>query len=110
MLGQLSERKETVFKNLGYFLIWGDFYLLFFGAHALLVSTVNCEDHIRTYLSVFVPLCEWFSSLNSFTEGWINFVFGLPAVGAYFGRFILSTSIGVWLVRRAVSLRRSVEP
>ena len=106
MLDGLEIRKERFFRNLGYFLIWGDFYLVFFGVHALLVGPVNCEDHIRTYLQVFVPLCEWFSSLNSLADGWLSFLFGLPAIVVYFGRFTLSTTIGTWLVRKSAAIRR----
>ena len=43
-------------KGLGYFLIWGDFYLLFFALHALVVGPINFEEHLQVYLNVFFPV------------------------------------------------------
>ena len=99
MLDFWTQRKVSILRGFGYFLIWGDFYLLFFAAHALLVGSMDLETHVRAYLQVFVPLCEWFASLGSVADAYMSFVFGLPAAAAYLGRFTLSTSIGTWLVR-----------
>ncbi len=108
MLGYLRKRKDPILRNFGYFLIWGDFYLLFFGVHALLVGSMDLETHVRTYLQVFVPLCEWFASLGSVADAYITFVFGLPAAAPYLARFTLSTSIGTWLVRWCARQREAV--
>jgi len=100
MLEIWAQRKVSILRGFGYLLIWGDVYMLFFGGHALWVGPMDVETHIRAYLQVFVPLCEWFGSLNSVADAYIRFVFGLPAAVLYFGRFTITTSIGIWLVRR----------
>ena len=87
-------------KGLGYFLIWGDFYLLFFALHALVVGPINFEEHLQVYLNVFFPVIEWFKSLNGLFQAYIEFIYTLPAIFLYLLRFTVSTSIGIWLVKK----------
>ena len=87
-------------KGLGYFLIWGDFYLVFFAVHAVVVGPINLEEHLQVYLNVFFPIVEWVKNLKGLFEAYIEFVYPLPAVVLYGLRFTVSTSIGIWLVRK----------
>ena len=87
-------------KNVGYFLIWGDLYLLFFFVHSIYVNPIDLGTHLYTYITAFVPLIEFGKSVHPWLESLINFVLGIPAPQAYLLRFAGSTAIGIWLVRR----------
>jgi len=93
-------RSNRILKNVGYLFIWGDTYLLFFFIHSLYVGPLDLGTHLYTYISIFVPLIEFGKSVHPWTEFFIDFVLGIPASPAYLFRFIGSTAIGIWLVRR----------
>ena len=101
MLNYFSKRREPILRNLGHLFIWGDVWRLFAAIHAFVVGPMDLESHLSTYLMVFIPLMEWASSLSSFHDALVQFLYGLPAVVAYLISYTFSTSIGVWLVRKS---------
>ena len=92
--------KNRHLYNLGQFLIWGDFYLVLFFTHSLFVSPITVETYFVEYWQVAFYLFHWFQSLNSFFEFYLDWVLTWPAALLFSIRFIISTSIGIWLVRK----------
>ena len=45
MLGYLAKRRDSIIRNFGYLLIWGDNYRLYWGVHALVVGPMDLETH-----------------------------------------------------------------
>ncbi|MAY81989.1 MAG: hypothetical protein CL930_14570 [Deltaproteobacteria bacterium] len=101
MRSYLAKRREPILRNLGYLFIWGDVWRLFAATHAFVVGPMDLESHLSAYLMVFIHMMEWASSLSSFHDALVQFLYGLPAVVAYLGTYAFSTAIGVWLVRKS---------
>lgn len=101
MRAYLANRREPILRNLGYLFIWGDIWRLFAAVHAFFVGPIDLESHLSAYLMVFIHLMEWVSSLSSFHDALVQFLYGLPAVVAYLLSYTVSTAIGVWLVRKS---------
>ena len=99
-----TKRKKSLIRNLGYLFIWGDVYRVFFGFHALLMGPMDLETHLRDYLQIFFQILEWMASLTSFHGSLVQFVYSLPAAFIYFLGFTISTSVGIWLVRRSAAI------
>jgi len=87
-------------KSLGYFLIWGDFYLVLFFIHSLFVSPITVEDYFLEYWQVALDLFQWFSSLNEILNIYLLWWLSLPASLLFSLRFIFSTSIGILIIKK----------
>ncbi len=92
--------QNNILKNLGYLLIWADFYLVLFAVHALFVGPITLGNYFWEYLQILGYLLEWVGSWNEITSALVAFVLGFPAFVVFSGRFIVTTTIGIWLVRR----------
>ncbi|MDA7784632.1 hypothetical protein N8944_02075 [Pseudomonadales bacterium] len=90
--------------NLGYFFIWGDFYLVLFAVHAVVVAPISFELYLSNHLQAGLQLFDWIRSLNGFLNTLITFFYGLPAIFIFASRFVVSTSIGIWMVRKGRSI------
>ena len=93
-------------RSFGYFLVWADSYRVFFGIHALLIGSVDFETHLHTYLSVFAPMVAWFIANSPLHRELFELIYPLSAAPVYFVSFFLTTSLGMWLVRRSYQLER----
>lgn len=87
-------------KSLGYFLIWGDFYLVLFFIHSLFVSPITAEDYFLEYWQVALDLFQWFGSLNEILNIYLLWWLSLPASLLFSLRFIFSTSIGILIIKK----------
>ena len=56
---------HSFLKNFGYFLIWGDSYLVLFFIHSLFVSPITVEKYFLEYWQVALYLFEWFGERKS---------------------------------------------
>ena len=92
--------KNHVLKNVGYFLIWADLYLVLFAVHALFIGPITLGSYLQDYFQVVRYLIEWFGSWNGVASAVVAFVFGFPAFFVFSFRFIVTTTIGIWLVKR----------
>lgn len=91
---------HRLLKNLGYFFIWGDFYLVIFFIHSLFVGPLTVENYFLGYWRVALDLFQWVGSLNEILNIYINWWLSVSASLLFFLRFIFSTSIGIWIVRK----------
>lgn len=87
-------------KSLGYFLIWGDFYLVLFFIHSLFVSPITVEDYFLEYWQVALDLFQWLGSLNEILNIYLLWWLSLPASLLFSLRFIFSTSIGILIIKK----------
>jgi hypothetical protein len=87
-------------KSLGYFLIWGDFYLVLFFIHSLFVSPITVEDYFLDYWQVALDLFQWLGSLNEIMNIYLLWWLSLPASLLFSLRFIFSTSIGILIIKK----------
>jgi hypothetical protein len=87
-------------KGLGYFLIWGDFYLVLFFIHSLFVSPITVEGYFLEYWQVAFDLFQWFGSLNETLNIYLLWWLSLPASLLFSLRFIFSTSIGILIIKK----------
>ena len=92
--------QNNILKNLGYLLIWADFYLVLFAVHALFLGSITLGSYLQEYLQILGYLLEWVGSWNEITDALVAFVLGFPAFVFFLGRFIVTTTVGIWLVRR----------
>ena len=86
--------------NLGYFFIWGDFLLVIFFVHSLFVSPISVEMYFSEYLQIALYLFNWIKTWGEFFDRWVGFIYTLPAALIFFMRYFITTSIGIWLVRK----------
>ena len=86
--------------NLGYFFIWGDFLLVIFFFHSLFVSPITVEMYFSEYLQIALYLFNWIKTWGEFFDRWVGFIYTLPAALIFFMRYFITTSIGIWLVRK----------
>ncbi len=86
--------------NLGYFFIWGDFLLVIFFVHSLFVSPITVEMYFSEYLQIALYLFNWIKTWGEFFDRWVGFIYTLPAALIFFMRYFITTSIGIWLVRK----------
>ncbi len=92
--------KKKVLYHVGQFAIWGDFYLVLFFLHSLFVSPISVEAYFSQYFLVALYLFEWLQSWHGFLDLYLDWVLRWPASFLFFLRFAISTSIGVYVVRR----------
>ena len=97
----MSTRKIGFMRGFGHFLIWADCYRLYFAIHAFFVGPIDVESHIYSYLQVFVPMLDWLIANSPFHRWLLDVLYPLPAAPAYLVMFLLTTSVGMWLVRRS---------
>ncbi len=95
---------HSFLKNFGYFLIWGDSYLVLFFIHSLFVSPITVENYFLEYWQVALFLFEWFGEINYVFGSYINWLLALPAALIFFLRFFFTTFIGVLIVRKINSI------
>jgi hypothetical protein len=81
------------------FLIWSDFYLVFF-IHSLFVGPIIVKDYFLEYFQVALYLFDWFAELNYLLDLYVSWLLSLPAALLFFLRFSFSTFIGIWIVRK----------
>ena len=86
--------------NFGQFLIWGDFYLVYFFVHSLFIDPMNTQEYTSQYFGLAYSLFNLVSSWGGLFEWYIQWVLTWPATLLFFLRFTFTTSIGIWLVRR----------
>ena len=86
--------------NLGYFFIWGDFLLVIFFVHALFVSPITVEMYFSEYLQIALYLFDWIKTWSGFFDWWVGIIYTWPAALIFFIRYFISTSIGIWLVKK----------
>ena len=91
---------NRLLRNVGYFFIWGDFYLLLFGVHSLFVGAVDFGFYLQEYFQAARALLDWFASWNPITLYCVSFLYEWPAALVFLSRFTISTLIGLWLVKR----------
>ena len=91
-------KKDLV--SLGYFFIWGDFLLVLFFIHSLFVSPITVEMYFFEYLQIALYLFNWIKTWGEFFDRWVGFIYTLPAALIFFMRYFITTSIGIWLVRK----------
>ena len=92
--------QNHILKNAGYFLIWADFYFVLFAVHALFLGSITLGNYLQEYFQILGYLFEWFGSWNGITSAVVAFVFGFPAFVFFLLRFVITTTIGIWLVKR----------
>ena len=92
--------QNSLLRNVGYFFIWGDFYLLLFGVHSLFVGAVDFGSYLQEYFQAARALLDWFASWNPITLYCVSFFYEWPAALVFLSRFTISTLIGLWLVKR----------
>lgn len=95
-------------RNLGYFLIWGDFYLLIFSVHAFFIAPITLGEYLTDYLQAGLVLSSWLGSISEMLNDIIQFWMQYPAWLLFFSRFAVSTTVGVWLVRRFSSSENGI--
>ena len=93
-------RMLNFFKGFGYFLIWGDFYLVLFFIHSLFVGPIIIKDYFLEYFQVALYLFNWFGELNYLLDLYVGWLLTLPAALLFFLRFSISTFVGIWIVRK----------
>tara|TARA_B100000965_G_scaffold22899_1_gene17242 strand:- start:90 stop:377 length:288 start_codon:yes stop_codon:yes gene_type:complete len=86
--------------SLGYFFIWGDFLLVIFFIHSLFVSPITVEMYFFEYLQIALYLFNWIKAWGGFFDWWLGIIYAWPAALLFFIRYFISTSIGIWLVRK----------
>ena len=94
--------KNKQLVNLGYFFIWGDFLLVIFFVHSLFVSPINVEIYFSEYLQIALYLFNWIKTWGGFFDWWVGIIYTLPAALIFFMRYFITTSIGIWLVRKYI--------
>ena len=92
--------QNRLLRIVGYFFIWGDFYLLLFGVHSLFVGAVDFGFYLQEYFQAARALLDWFASWNPITLYCVSFFYEWPAALVFLSRFTISTLIGLWLVKR----------
>ena len=92
--------QNRLLRNVGYFFIWGDFYLLLFGVHSLFVRAVDFGFYLQEYFQAARALLDWFASWNPITFYCVSFFYEWSAAFVFLSRFTISTLIGLWLVKR----------
>ena len=92
--------KNKRLHNFGQFLIWGDFYLVYFFIHSLILGPIDTSTYTSQYFGLAYYLFNWVSSWGSFFDWYVQWLLTWPAALLFFGRFTFTTSIGIWLVRR----------
>ena len=92
--------QNRLLRNVGYFFIWGDFYLLLFGVHSLFVGAVDFGFYLQEYFQAARALLDWFASWNPITLYCVSFFYEWPAALVFLSRFTISTLIGLWLAKR----------
>ena len=92
--------QNKLLRNVGYCFIWGDFYLLLLGVHALFVGAVDFGFYLQEYFQAARALLDWFASWNPITLYFVSFFYEWPAALVFLSRFTISTLIGLWLVKR----------
>lgn len=65
--------QNRLLRNVGYFFIWGDFYLLLFGVHSLFVGAVDFGFYLQEYFQAARALLDWFASWNPITLYCVSF-------------------------------------
>ena len=92
--------KNKHLVSLGYFFIWGDFLLVIFFIHSLFVSPITVEMYFSEYLQIALYLFNWIKTWGGFFDWWVGIIYTWPAALIFFIRYFVSTSIGIWLVRK----------
>ena len=91
-------------RAFGYFLIWGDFYLVLFFIHSIFVSPITVENYFLEYWQLALYLFEWFGGLNYLLSNYIYWLLTLPAALLFFLRFFFTTLIGLLIIRKINSI------
>lgn len=62
------------------------------------VISLSQIEFINNYLTFLLPIVEWFYSW--FWNAWLDFVFSLPLIIAQTFKAILSTLLGLWILKK----------
>ena len=62
------------------------------------VLTLSNIEFIKDYLTLLLPIVDWFYSW--FWNAWLNFVFSLPLILSQTFKAILSTWLGFWILKK----------
>ena len=93
---------KQVLTHLGYLFIWGDVWILIMGIHALFVSPeITALSYLEIYFSLLFQVLMWVSSWSEFLKWWILLLLGFPASLLFIARFVLSSLVGVWILKFA---------
>ena len=93
---------KQVLTHLGYLFIWGDVWILIMGIHALFVAPeITAPSYLEIYFSPLYQVLMWVSSWSEFLKWWILLLLGFPASLLFIARFVLSSLVGVWILRIA---------
>jgi hypothetical protein len=61
------------------------------------VSLSNIE-FIKNYITIFLPVVDWF--YEWFWNPWLDFIFSLPLIISQAFKAIISTWLGLWILRK----------
>ena len=97
---------KQVLTHLGYLFIWGDVWILIMGIHALFVSPeITALSYLEIHFSLLYQVLMWVSSWSEFLKSWVLLLFGFPAALLFIIRFILSSLLGVWILKFTNQMR-----
>ena len=97
---------NTFFKIIAYFCIattpiqiivvlWGIQVVLSSDYEVLTLSTI---EFIKNYLTLLLPIVDWFYSW--FWNPWLDFIFSLPLIISQTFKAIVSTWLGFWILKK----------
>ena len=97
---------NTFLKIIAYFCIATtpiQIFVVLWGIQVVLSSdyevlTLSNIEFIKNYLTLVLPLVDWFYSW--FWNAWLNFVFSLPLILSQTFKAIVSTWLGFWILKR----------
>ena len=62
------------------------------------VLTLSNIEFIKKHFTLLLPIVDWFYSW--FWNAWLNFVFSLPLILSQTFKAIISTWLGLWLLKK----------
>ena len=62
------------------------------------VLTLSNIEFIKNHFTLLLPIVDWFYSW--FWNAWLNFVFSLPLILSQTFKAIISTWLGLWLLKK----------
>ena len=74
--------------------------LVIFFIHSLFVSPITVEMYFSEYLQIALYFFNWIKTWGGFFDWWVGIIYTWPAALIFFIRYFISTSIGIWLVRK----------
>ena len=97
---------NTFFKIIAYFCIattpiqiivvlWGIQVVLSSDYEVLTLSTI---EFIKNYLTLLLPIVDWFYSW--FWNPWLDFIFSLPLIISQTFKAIVSICLGFWILKK----------